>query len=75
MVFIKNGKIEGPELRRLLNMEGPQFYQLMNRIINLKLITKEYDQKIINNQELIINIYSITPLGKRLFKRTQKFYR
>src|SRR3954453_19437281 len=77
--LLRSGDKTGRHVRRALARHGvrrtaPAFYQMMARLEDARLVTGEYDQKIVDGQIIKERRYSLTPPGEAALTSTRAFY-
>ena len=77
--LLRSGDKTGRHVRRALARHGvrrtaPAFYQMMARLEDARLVSGEYDQKIVDGQIIKERRYSLTPQGEAAWSATRAFY-
>jgi DNA-binding PadR family transcriptional regulator len=77
--LLRAGDKTGRHIRRALTRHGvrrsaPAFYQMMARLEDGRLVSGEYDQKIVDGQIIKERRYSLTPQGEAAWSATRAFY-
>ncbi len=77
--LLRAGEKTGRHIRRALARHGvrrsaPAFYQMMARLEDARLVSGEYDQKIVDGQIIKERRYSLTLQGEAAWSATRAFY-